>query len=495
MQKNLRLARNSFMDTGLPKTTAEYAEIRSVAQVYLRQSKRKDQIQNKRLQRCSTPPPLVSLSSLSLTSLDSIKCLRNLSSTPSFNYLELLQCQPNAISILGNNLNSHKDELIYEVLWCFGNLTLGPPILVEQISFYIQRFVDVLVSGNKTLAEQACWVLGNIAAESEEKRNFIRGKTEALSGMVNLLTLKNMRLASVAAWALCNLIRGEKLNYSDLFQTGALNAALDLIIKPFSGQVTEGLWLVSYLSAEPYADTRTQVYTNEKLEVFKAYLEFDDSKVVLPIIRILGNGFLYGFNLDYLFTDPIFVYRVIRVFKIHEKQVKTETMWMLSNLFTCGYTEIIMKYAGEDLIKCLLSEAKDDDQVLKTEAGIALYNLSETLNCSYFFQVLTMGKMFLLNTYVQNIANVPTWLSLNINSTIDVNLLQVSLGFVILCLEVPDIPYELHRYIHSDEVKEVVEDCLHTMRKSRPGTQDEKFIVQQCDYILNWFAHELSNTN
>lgn len=495
MQKKVRVDRGNFMDTGLPKTADEYSEIRSAAQVSLRKCKRKDHIQNKRLQQCSSPPPIVPISNLVFSSLDSIKCLRKLSSTPTFNFFELLDYHPSIIRTLGNNLNSKKDELVYEILWCLGNLVLGPPILVEQTSLYLDKFIEILISGNKLLAEQSCWVLGNIAAESSEKSAQITSKTEALRGMVNLLTLKNIRLASVAAWALCNLIKDRNLNFPLLFQFGILPATLDLITKPFSSQVTEGLWLLSYLSAEPCLEIVTQVFTNEKLETFKAYLEFDDSKVVLPIIRILGNGFVFSANLDSLFTDATFVYRVLRVFKIHDKQVKLEAIWMLSNLITHSYIEIVMKYAGEDIIKCLLVEAKDDDQSLKTEAGIALYNLAETLNCFYLAQILDMGKMFLLTMYVNNVANVPTWLRLGIQSRNDVYLLQVSLGFIGLCLECCELPYEMQQYVLSEEVKAVVEDCLVTMGRSLKSSDDEKYIMQQCKYILNWFGHELSNAN
>jgi hypothetical protein len=186
---------------------------------------------------------------------------------------------------------------------------------------------------------------------------------------------------------------------------------------------------------------------------------------------------------------------VLRVFKIHDKQVKLETIWMLSNLITHNYIEIVMKYAGEDVIKCLLVEAKEDDQSLKTEAGIALYNLAEALNSFYLGQILSMGKMFLLTMYVHNVANVPTWLRLGIQSRNDVFLLQVSLGFVGLCLEYHSLPFELQQYVLSEEVKVAVEDCLVTMGRSLKLSDDEKYIVQQCKYILNWFGHELSNAN
>lgn len=483
-----------FLSSTPLKTDEELSSIRYSTKVSLRREKRNEIILNKRRQQESSPQPIKSLdsvlSNLSTKSIESLKDLRKLSSRADFNYFELLRQCPNIISILTSVFSQSSEEFIYEVTWIFSNLALGPQCLVVEVSQIIPQLSQFILSGKKALAEQACWVLGNLAAESREIKNRIKSMPRLIPGLVNLLNLNDVSLASVTCWTLCNLVRGVSPDCREIIQAGVLAPALRILKKPFSNQVVECLWLLSFISNENEQQVLEQVYTEERLEIYKKYIDFDDDKIVLPVVRILGNGFLFECNMSCLFGNSFFVTRVLKILKVQEAAVRKETIWMVSNLFTRKYVEVVMGYAGDDVIKALVCALNDECEEVKAEAAIAIYNLCEVCNSDYFLSVLEFGKVSLIQSYLLNVHNVPTWVGFNLNSVFDINVLQASLAFICICMELSDLPYEFRECLLSEKVKDMVEDCKVSLSKAGTWTEDEITILRLCDYILSIFLQQ-----
>jgi hypothetical protein len=134
---------------------------------------------------------------------------------------------------------------------------------------------------------------------------------------------------------------------------------------------------------------------------------------------------------------------------------------------------------------------KDESDDFKSEAGIAIYNLCEVSDSAYFLPVVELGKRFLVERYYQNINNIPTWVGFKLSGTIDVNLLQVSLGFIALCLEVDYLSFDIRQFLFDGSVKDAVEDCCVSFRKAGARTEDDFTILKLCEYILNLFGQGL----
>ena len=482
------------MSTGVPTTADQLRVYRSAAAVTLRKQRRHQHLMHKRLNKlASSPGTLLSLDSilqsLSLSSISSIKSLRKFLCSDKVDYISLLQFHPNIVHYLSKGLESSKSELAYEVSWCFANLALGPPMLVNDIRSYKHIFTEIIISGeNKALAEQACWVLGNLAADLISIKEDIKCTPGLLKGMVHLLSLSNSSLSTVACWALTNLIRGPIPDTKHFFDAGALVPVLELIHKKYSSQVVESLWLLSFFTCSAPDEIFDQVYDRYHVDIYLKYLEYDDPKILVPVVRILGNAFLMYPYLDYMFNTHNFSNRVAKLIVHENVQVKKESLWMLSNIVTLCYVEALMQYYGDEVIRALVRLISEDIEEVKVEAGIALYNLAEVYGSAFLPRILSRSTIGLFGYFVSNIQNVPAWVKFEIEIRCDVDLLRVSLGFIALCLEINEVSKEIEDYLRSDDIRDAIEDCKLTLEKGQNRySSSEAYIIQMCEYILKWF--------
>ena len=164
-----------------------------------------------------------------------------------------------------------------------------------------------------------------MAADNNHTKNEIKLVPGLVKAIINLLMLKNNSLCSVACWTLCNLIRGCNSDVKALLELGILNPVLELTHKNYSCQTVESLWLLSFFTCNANEMVYSQVYSQKNIEDYLKFLNFEDFKTVLPVIRILGNGFLYYPFFDYLFTSFSFVETLIKLLKSENFQIKKES--------------------------------------------------------------------------------------------------------------------------------------------------------------------------
>lgn len=480
----------TYMQTGLPTTIEEFSQLQTSSAIALRKEKRQKHIMHKRLNKAHTQTQNLSLedsiSQLSLTNLHSIKAFRKLLCQEKFDFLRLFQIKPDIVHYLAEGLDYIKTEISFEIFWCFANLACGIPHFVNDVADYMQVFQDIIISGeNNFLCEQACWVLGNLAADSKEKREGLRRNLVLQKALCNMVIAGNNKLSVVACWALSNILRCIKPDCSVIVELGGVRILTEICQKAYCCQAVESLWLLSFITCTYDPTVLNQIYRPATLSSISKYLNYDDNKVILPTIRALGNGFLYNQNLSPLFSDSNFSQSTLKLLINDSLQIKKETLWMLSNLFTQDYTKNLMKYIGCELIKSLCTLVSDDTQELRTEAGISLYNLSEIFSSYYLNNILEYNGSDIIKAYIINISTVPTWVNFGLTSAFDVDLLKCSLGFIILCLECNDFNKETEETLFSDELREVVEDCKFTMHKAVTKKDcHEGYILEQCNFIL-----------
>ena len=221
------------MHTHLPTSHSQFVEQTTNRAVSLRKAKRAQSFMHKRLKASFSPNPSISLedavAQLDVRSLGSVKTFRKLLCGPAVDYYHLYHLCPQVIDVLSPGLTNQKSELAYEVCWCFTNLALGPSFFTSKIAEYIPVFADFIIAPhNKMLAEQACWVLGNLAADRTQHRDAIKQVCRLLPALAQLLNYRIASLSTVTCWTLCNLVRGPNSDISLFLEAGALQPVVDL---------------------------------------------------------------------------------------------------------------------------------------------------------------------------------------------------------------------------------------------------------------------------
>lgn len=198
---------------------------------------------------------------------------------------------------------------------------------------------SILVSSNITNVEQACWIIGNIAGDSQQCReklismNFFPIILSLLQNTEHFVVLRN------AIWALSNMSRGDH-SITPLIQAG-LNSNVILNILRLSHSYgmdiweirSEIAWLLAFVSAKEETDYITHLINTEIFnhlatlfsQATDIVIEKRDRgsvfKSVIPLIRIFGNLATVG--------DGQFVPGIIETEQ--NSVVKTLSKWLRVN--------------------------------------------------------------------------------------------------------------------------------------------------------------------
>jgi hypothetical protein len=143
-----------------------------------------------------------------------------------------------------------------------------------------------------------------------------------------------------------------------------------------------------------------------------------------------------------------------------------------------------MSNVGTDIFKALNVLVADESQEIRTEAGIALYNLAEIFSSTYLLTILSYDGPGVVNAFTYNISNVPTWVNFGLNVSFDVDLLKCSLGFIILCMDFNEFDKDTEDKLFGEELKRAVEDCQYTMSKAMCQGNSESYVMEQCNFLL-----------
>jgi hypothetical protein len=512
--RQIALRNDTFMDSKLPKTAAEYFAIRETFAVQLRKKKRLDQAHFKRLKlaACSLPiSPEQVLVSLQASNLASVKALRQYLCSPQLNFELICKTCPEVVKELAVGLRSGKEELVLESSWCLTNLALGPPGLVNDIAELIPEICGyVLRVTSKIIAEQCCWLLGNLAAESLRVRDKIKEVCGLLKAICNLFRFNNPSLSSVACWTLCNLIRSQSPDSSIFVEAGAVNPVLEYIHRPESTDLcTDSLWFLTYLTVNTGPAVIQSVMLDRHFNRLVELLSISSEvSVRVPILRIIGNVVTYGANPAAIVRFAQLRDAVLACACGDVMEIQREAFWLLSNAFGKSflYTEWFVEHVHgrllvEKLARSMDSEAEND---LKVESCIALYNLAEGNHSAYIRTVLAVGGADLIDAVCKNLADIPFWFVLQVQGVSDIDRLLSSIGLLHLSLEFsaactlylgPDqVEAGLLHKLHSAETF----SCIETFALQYAGRDthlgaSETFMKDLCADLLRRFYSEYTS--
>lgn len=494
------------MENGLPRSKADFLNSRSEASISLRKKNRYEALMNKRLKLTSSPSASSKsvdtiLLELDIHNLDSVKSLRKELCNRDFDFVKLERYAPDIIQRISPGLEGAYSELSLEIAWCLTNLAVGSKSLVYKIAELIPKLASYILNlENKIMAEQACWVLGNLAAESEDIRDKIKQVCGLVKAITELLLLRTIPLSTVVCWTLCNLIRGHTPDASLFIEKGVVGIVLELTRRSCDqDECIESLWFLSFLTNNAGPEVYDQILHTENISSYLNILSTQhNARTVIPVIRILGNTLFYYEPASSLINNSMFINLLSQKLSSHDIAIQRETAWIFSNIFSGPIPQInsiIQSPYAQPIINELIQLIRSDIQEVKNEAGIALYNLCERDNSAYLTIVLNMGGVELLEFYINNVEMVPQWIKFKLQDITDCDLLKVSIGFVelVLCYDTKfplALAEEIYMKGNSQETYEIIEKCQMMFEGfDFRLSPNEELVKRMCrDLIRQYFA-------
>ncbi len=242
--------------------------------------------------------------------------------------------------------NSADDSLKSDILWCLANIATGDHDQTGTILCLIPVLLQLICVCNNTLQEQICWVIANIAGDSDEYRQILvaNGACKPLNDILLNVSLSDQSLVNsdkikTCAWALSNLARGSTPASTFLSNHSFMTQLLQLLNHSNLDVVFEIAWVFVFLTAKD-DDSIKLLLDNGLLGILLEVICRNDivESIVIPIIRCLGNissgqvqwidqFFTYnnGANVNFFFT------KFLNIRSIPQPIIK-ETTWVLSNI-------------------------------------------------------------------------------------------------------------------------------------------------------------------
>ena len=512
MAFNFEHRRDVFMETGLPKSKQDFLNSRSEAAISLRKKSRYEALMNKRLKLTSSPTVSTKsldtlMQELDIHNLDSLKALRKALCNSDFDYAKLERFHANIINRLSPGLKGASLEITLEVAWCLTNIAAGSKGLVNDIAELIPRLsAYILNMENKIMAEQTCWVLGNLAAESNLIRDRIKGVCGLVKGITELLLLRTTSLSTVVCWTLSNLIRDHTPDASLFIEKGLLGIVLELTRRGCDkDECIEALWFLSYLSNNSGSQVYDQILMLENISAYLTILSTSyTSRMLIPILRILGNTLYYYEPAISLINNSILIEHLSKNLSFQETSVQRETAWIFSNIFSGPISQvhfILQSPYAVQIVSRLINLTNNHIQEVKNEAGIALYNLCERENSAYLMMVLNIGDIDLVKFSLIHIEYVPNWIHYRLQEITDCDLLKVSIGFIQLILSYDSLckiyvdplalPEQIKLKVNSRKTLNRIEKCQLTFEGfDYRLSQNEELVRKMCSELIKEYFSE-----
>jgi len=269
---------------------------------------------------------------------------------------------------------SDRIDIQFEALWCLTNICCGTTQNIYTVlrAGALDRVKLLICHSDKAIREQAVWLIGNIAGDCIQLRDYL-----LLNQFMPLLSKnfqhKQMKMLQNLTWAISNLCRGKPAPSWEYVKD-----ALPYIIRIIGSQVkieilSDACWALSYMSDGPNERIQTIVDYDVCKFVVK-FLSIDYIKIQLPSLRVIGN-IATG---THEHTDYILSLDVLPILKdlleSDQKILVKETCWTISNI-TAGTPIHIQRVMDSGLFtKLLVIVHKSDDPLIRREAAWAISN-------------------------------------------------------------------------------------------------------------------------
>lgn len=196
---------------------------------------------------------------------------------------------PRLVALLGCVQN---ETLQFEAAWTLTNIASGTTEHTQHIINHgaIQAFIQLLLSPNAEVKEQAVWALGNIAGDSPQFRDYVI-QSHGVAGLLSVFR-NDAKISMIrnATWSVSNLCRGKPQPKFEQI-CGVLPMLAKLVMMDDVEVITDAIWALSYISDDTGA-------TNNKIQAVIDHgvlprlvqcLNHHQTSVQVPALRCIGN--------------------------------------------------------------------------------------------------------------------------------------------------------------------------------------------------------------
>lgn len=280
---------------------------------------------------------------------------------------------PRLVALLGS---TQHETLQFEAAWTLTNIASGTTEHTQHIITHgaIQAFIQLLLSPNAEVKEQAVWALGNIAGDSPQFRDYVT-QCHGVAGLLSVFR-NDAKISMIrnATWSVSNLCRGKpQPKFEQIHQV--LPMLAKLIMMDDTEVITDATWALSYISDDtgPTNQKIQAVIDHGVLPRLVQFLNHHQTSVQVPALRCIGN-IVTGDDKQTsaaLACNPLPF--ILGLMSHRKKGIKKEACWTVSNI-TAGNGEQIQRVIDANLIPPLVTMLREESFDIQKEAAWAISN-------------------------------------------------------------------------------------------------------------------------